>query len=349
MDNWIDSMARHGGGLVFAVCLVEALGLPVPAAIVLLTAGALVALGKLALGTAILAAVTAFLLGDIVYFLLGRYTGWWLLGILCRISANPDSCILTSAEAFYRLGKIRLDRKQYSKAFEALQVVAVQYPSTTHFDEIIGLQYHIGSSLLDGARGRVWGIFPGFQHRDKGIEYLKTTIFEAPYSDYSPIAMMSVARGYQYFKETAEAIDALDQMVNSFPQHPLTPEAYLYLGLAHASLVEGPYYDQASTRDAITFYEDFMILFPSDNNVASAEKGLIDMKKVLAESKMKIADFYFKRRSNYKAARVFYNEAITVYPDSDIAKLARERLTEVDAAVAKSTEPQPKKKRFYFF
>jgi len=259
----------------------------------------------------------------------------------------PDS--VYAAEAFYRLGKIRLDRKQYSKAFEALQVVAVQYPSTTHFDEIIGLQYHIGSSLLDGARGRVWGIFPGFQHRDKGIEYLKTTIFEAPYSDYSPIAMMSVARGYQYFKETAEAIDALDQMVNSFPQHPLTPEAYLYLGLAHASLVEGPYYDQASTRDAITFYEDFMILFPSDNNVASAEKGLIDMKKVLAESKMKIADFYFKRRSNYKAARVFYNEAITVYPDSDIAKLARERLTEVDAAVAKSTEPQPKKKRFYFF
>jgi len=108
MDNWIDSMARHGGGLVFAVCLVEALGLPVPAAIVLLTAGALVALGKLALGTAILAAVTAFLLGDIVYFLLGRYTGWWLLGILCRISANPDSCILTSAEAFYRRGRVVL-------------------------------------------------------------------------------------------------------------------------------------------------------------------------------------------------------------------------------------------------
>ena len=108
MDTWIDSMARHGGGLLFAICLVEALGLPVPAAVALLTAGALVALGKLALGTAIVAAVAAFLLGDIVYFLLGRYTGWWLLGILCRISTNPDSCILTSAEAFYRRGRMVL-------------------------------------------------------------------------------------------------------------------------------------------------------------------------------------------------------------------------------------------------
>jgi len=101
-------MARHGAGILFAICLVEALGLPVPAAVALLTAGALVALGKLALGTAIVAAVAAFLLGDIVYFLLGRYTGWWLLGILCRISTNPDSCILTSAEAFYRRGRMVL-------------------------------------------------------------------------------------------------------------------------------------------------------------------------------------------------------------------------------------------------
>jgi membrane protein DedA with SNARE-associated domain/rhodanese-related sulfurtransferase len=108
MGTWIDSMARHGAGLLFVICLVEALGLPVPAAVALLTAGALVALGKLALGAALLAGVTAFLLGDIVYFLLGRHTGWWLLGILCRVSTNPDSCILTSAEAFYRRGRLVL-------------------------------------------------------------------------------------------------------------------------------------------------------------------------------------------------------------------------------------------------
>src|SRR5258708_34478685 len=41
-------------------------------------------------------------------FLLGRYTGWWLLGILCRISLIPESCILRSADSFYRRGKTLL-------------------------------------------------------------------------------------------------------------------------------------------------------------------------------------------------------------------------------------------------
>lgn len=108
MTSWLDSLARHGAALLFAVCLVEALGLPVPAAVALLTAGALVALGKMTLGAALLAGIAALLLGDIVYFLLGRSTGWWLLGILCRVSTNPESCILSSAEAFYRRGRLAL-------------------------------------------------------------------------------------------------------------------------------------------------------------------------------------------------------------------------------------------------
>lgn len=108
MGNWAESIARHGAGLLFAICLVEALGLPVPAAVALLTAGGLVALGKLSLLTALLAGIAAFLLGDVLYFILGRHTGWWLLGILCRVSTNPDSCILTSAEAFYRRGRVVL-------------------------------------------------------------------------------------------------------------------------------------------------------------------------------------------------------------------------------------------------
>ncbi len=261
----------------------------------------------------------------------------------------PDS--VYAAEAMYRLGNMRLALRQYTKAFEAYQTVAIRYPNTTHFDEIIGKQYHIASALLDGARGRIWRIFPGFSLRDKALEYLEGLLLEAPYSDYAPLALMCIARGHLYFRNTEESINALDRMVNYYPQSVITPEAYLYLGMTHATLVDGPYYDQAATRDAITFFEDFMILFPSDNNVAAAEKGLVDMKKVLAESKIKIADFYFKRRDNYKAARVFYNEAITVYPDSEVATLARARLVEVEAAMklSESTAGQPKKKRFFFF
>jgi outer membrane protein assembly factor BamD len=253
-------------------------------------------------------------------------------------------------EALYRSAKLRLGRKQYFKAFDAFQGVVGRYPNTPRFNEIIGEQYRIASALLDGARNRFWGIFPGFTNREKAIEYFEQILVTAPYSDYAPLALMNIARGHQKMGNTEEAIDALDRMINTYQQSLLTPDAYLKLAQTHASLVTGPYYDQASTREAITYFEDFMILFPSDNNVGTAEKGLSDMKKTLAESKMKIADFYFFRRDNYKAARVFYNEAITVYPDSAVAAKARQRLAEVDAAAAKTADGTPtKKKRFFFF
>ncbi|PTY07256.1 outer membrane protein assembly factor BamD [Opitutaceae bacterium EW11] len=253
-------------------------------------------------------------------------------------------------EALYRTGKLQLARKQYSKSFESFQAVVARYPNTARFNEIIGEQYRIASALLDGARGRILWIFPGFTNREKSIGYFELILINAPYSDYAPLALMNVARAHQKMKNTEEAIDALDRMINNYPQSLLAPDAYLKLAETHASLVDGPEYDQESTRNAVTYFEDFMILYPSDNNVPKAEKGLAEMKKVLAESKMKMADFYFYKRDNYKAARVFYNEAITVYPDSEVAAKARQRLTEVDTAQAKASQPgAKKKKRFWLF
>ncbi len=48
------------------------------------------------------------MLGDSLLFILGRYTGWALLGFLCRLSLNPETCILRSAESFYKRGRVTL-------------------------------------------------------------------------------------------------------------------------------------------------------------------------------------------------------------------------------------------------
>jgi membrane protein DedA with SNARE-associated domain len=101
-------MARHGYAITFGVLLAEAVGLPFPAAIALVAAGAAVAAHALWGPYVLLAAVVALLVGDTVQFWLGRYMGWLLLGFLCRVSINPETCILRSAESFYKRGKITL-------------------------------------------------------------------------------------------------------------------------------------------------------------------------------------------------------------------------------------------------
>jgi membrane protein DedA with SNARE-associated domain len=106
--NMFSLMARHGYALTFGLLLAEAIGLPFPAAIALVAAGAAVAVHALWGPYVLMAAITALLLGDTVQFWLGRYMGWGLLGFLCRVSINPETCILRSAESFYKRGKITL-------------------------------------------------------------------------------------------------------------------------------------------------------------------------------------------------------------------------------------------------
>ena len=108
MDSWISGLAQHGYSILFAVVFLEAVGLPVPAALALLIAGGAVAHGALLLPMVLIGAAIAMLAGDTLMYLLGRYTGWWLLGILCRISLNPESCILRAADSFYRRGRALL-------------------------------------------------------------------------------------------------------------------------------------------------------------------------------------------------------------------------------------------------
>jgi membrane protein DedA with SNARE-associated domain/rhodanese-related sulfurtransferase len=102
------AIAQHGYSILFFIVLAEAMGLPVPAAVGLLVAGGASAKGPLHPREALGMAYLAMLVGDNLLFLLGRASGWWLLGQLCRLSLNPEGCIINAADAFYKRGRIML-------------------------------------------------------------------------------------------------------------------------------------------------------------------------------------------------------------------------------------------------
>jgi membrane protein DedA with SNARE-associated domain len=72
MTDMLTLMARHGYALTFALLLAEAMGLPVPAAIALVAAGAAVASHALSAPMILFTALVALLLGDVAQFWLGR-------------------------------------------------------------------------------------------------------------------------------------------------------------------------------------------------------------------------------------------------------------------------------------
>jgi membrane protein DedA with SNARE-associated domain/rhodanese-related sulfurtransferase len=108
MGSLNTALMQHGYAILAAIVFLEAIGIPVPAAVALLIAGGAVARGMMQAQFVLGIAVFAMLAGDTLMFFLGRYTGWWLLGLLCRVSLNPEACILRSADSFYRRGRTLL-------------------------------------------------------------------------------------------------------------------------------------------------------------------------------------------------------------------------------------------------
>ena len=104
MNESLEFLVRHGTAVLFAAVFVEQIGIPLPAAPWLLAAGALAGAGEMNWFVALNAAVIGSLLADLIWFYLGRHYGNRVLGLLCRISLEPDSCVRRTQDVFTRHG-----------------------------------------------------------------------------------------------------------------------------------------------------------------------------------------------------------------------------------------------------
>ena len=104
LEQAADFLIRHGYVVLFGWVLLEQLGLPIPAAPLLIAAGALARAGKMNLTLAVTLAFIALILADLFWYFLGRYRGGRILKLLCRISLEPDSCVRRTENLFIRHG-----------------------------------------------------------------------------------------------------------------------------------------------------------------------------------------------------------------------------------------------------
>lgn len=100
----MELLIKYGYSLVFAVVLLEQLGIPIPASPILLLAGALAAQHQLSFSLVLLFSLIACLSGDLFWYYVGRSKGRGILKLLCHISLSPDSCVKKTEASFLKYG-----------------------------------------------------------------------------------------------------------------------------------------------------------------------------------------------------------------------------------------------------
>jgi membrane protein DedA with SNARE-associated domain len=104
MHQTLEFLIRHGTWVLFTWVLVEQLGAPLPSVPILLATGALIGLERESFPHAMLTVLVASALADSFWYTLGRRRGDSVLGLLCRISLEPDSCVSNTRDWFRKLG-----------------------------------------------------------------------------------------------------------------------------------------------------------------------------------------------------------------------------------------------------
>jgi membrane protein DedA with SNARE-associated domain len=104
MNETAEFVIRHGYAVLFFWILAEQGALPVPSVPLLLVCGALAKAGDLSPAPILFFGVLACLIADCAWFQLGRRRGAKILGFLCRMALEPDSCVRQTENGFVRYG-----------------------------------------------------------------------------------------------------------------------------------------------------------------------------------------------------------------------------------------------------
>ena len=131
--------------ILFLWVLVEQLGIPIPSIPLLLTAGTLSATHKMSAFVALFCVLTACVLSDSMWYLLGRRYGNKVLKLLCRFSLEASTCVTKTEGYFTRRGPVTL---LFAKFVPGLSTVAAPIAGQTGMPLGRFLLWDIAGSIL---------------------------------------------------------------------------------------------------------------------------------------------------------------------------------------------------------
>lgn len=168
-------------------------------------------------------------------------------------------------------------------------------------------------------------------HYQIAIDKLRSLKNKFPYSKAATDAQIRMADVYflqDFFAEAAASYEAFRDL---HPKHEKT--AYASFRAAKSYYNDSPSNvarDLSSTKRALTAYEDFIHRYPNAPEVAEAQKDIASIRHFLADKELYIGNFYFKR-DFYDSAKNRYKKILDLYPETEAAKTAQEKLAQIGA------------------
>jgi outer membrane protein assembly factor BamD len=140
-------------------------------------------------------------------------------------------------------------------------------------------------------------------------------------------ALMALARSHLETREYVTAASEFLRVATEYPSDPEAREARYGLCQAYHELAPRPQLDPEYTTAAITYCESYASIYPGTPEAQQALQWVTELRGRLAEKQYQNGFFYF-RRGLYDAAVVYFNDVLSIYPDTPAASASLARLVE---------------------
>lgn len=197
-----------------------------------------------------------------------------------------------------------------------------------HFEKVFEFKYYIADYYQKGKKKHLFGLsqLPKWSSgKEEAVALLDEIVAALPGKEIAARALFMKADILLRKRDYRESIECLQTLVRRFPKHSLSADSYVKISEV--------YYDQSlresQNPDLISLAKvninKFGKSFPGDERILLAEKNLISMQEVYAQSLYETGRFY-ERKKKPHASSIYYQDAIQKYPGTIAAQKSRERL-----------------------
>jgi membrane protein DedA with SNARE-associated domain/rhodanese-related sulfurtransferase len=141
----LDFFVHYGYLILFLWVLMEQLGIPIPSAPLMLTAGTLTASHKLSLPLVLISIALGSLISDTVWYMMGKRYGGAVVRLLCRLSMESSTCVRRTSDYFTKHGPATL---LLAKFVPGLGTVAAPIAGQTGMAYATFAAFDIGGILI---------------------------------------------------------------------------------------------------------------------------------------------------------------------------------------------------------
>lgn len=161
------------------------------------------------------------------------------------------------------------------------------------------------------------------------IDKLRSIRNRFPYSSVAVEAQLRIADVYFLQDSFIEAAGAYETFRDLHPKHAKASYAMFRVGKSY--LNDAPTdvaRDQVSSRRALEAYGEFLNRFPQAVEAEEARKDVSVIRERLAGKELYIGEFY-RKRSFPKSAKPRFEKVVQLYPETEAAKVATQKLQEL--------------------